>query len=334
MKSNTAYVIKVTVLLSLLWMVFLSASAMYAREVFNLDGTEVHAEEEHILIFQEYIEETTAELRAIYDRLKQKFEQGDYSEAEKDMADMRTIVEEEELPWNNHEYPTRESLPCPKYFTQCGKAYYDYRHLLDDCRLLIGEHDEKYQHYIHLHQSQKDTSRTHVPDYGDLDSIVCSRVHEPITSTQQGPSVHANDHAETSHGYRYADGSPFGSIPGFDLDDLFDTTTMTHYAGPSEYDTLQNLQHGVYPAYMDDDSSIYECTHIAHPHTTNDHAGLVSSHAGFGTPYIVTTSDHADPFFSHAERATPNPSSTEYIAGYGTSNPGGRLMQGSAGFCS
>ncbi|TPX41785.1 hypothetical protein SeLEV6574_g05926 [Synchytrium endobioticum] len=113
------------------------------------------------------------------------------------------------------------------------------------------------------HESPMDTARQGTTNHGDLDSVVSGGVAKPIASNQQWPLFTSDGYAGTSHGSTYTDRSEFGYIPGFNLGQPDDTTTMRPYADLSGYGISTEYYH----AYTGDDSSIEGTTSFAHPPT-------------------------------------------------------------------
>ncbi|TPX47782.1 hypothetical protein SeMB42_g03206 [Synchytrium endobioticum] len=105
------------------------------------------------------------------------------------------------------------------------------------------------------------------------------------------------------NGFKYEDGSDFGSIPNSDLGDFVDTTTTRHYDGLTEYDPSQNFQPDYDAPYFGDYSSTEAPTRMADV-TADDYAKPSSPYAGTSTP---TSYDPADPVSLYPGVGTPYP---------------------------
>ncbi|TPX39070.1 hypothetical protein SeLEV6574_g07435, partial [Synchytrium endobioticum] len=216
--------------------------------------------------------------------------------------DLRELVTKEKFPWPSRKFPARNFLPCSSSFCQHRAEYYVYLGLFYDCGALFREHmnnvvlqlDEAY-----INIKPKFGSGASLGNEPDMKTIL--RI-ETTASNQQWPPAANDGNAGMSHGSKCADRLEFGYIPGFDLGQPDDTTTMRHYADPSGYGISTEYYH----AYTGDDSSIEGTTSFAHPPTYAP-AGPSSPYAGTGVSYLFPTIDPADLFSPNAGVSTPYP---------------------------
>ncbi|TPX34965.1 hypothetical protein SeMB42_g07242 [Synchytrium endobioticum] len=147
-----------TAVMCLLWLVFLSASAVGNSKRRNraaeeaafknlgayANGNELLANKDHFLALQKHVQHMTAKLLAIYDKLAPKLEQGGhlvYEKDLKDLQDMREFATKEKLPWLSLPLPPRELLPCTKWINTRWAEYIIYLELLYTCKGLIARLD-------------------------------------------------------------------------------------------------------------------------------------------------------------------------------------------------
>ncbi|TPX44450.1 hypothetical protein SeLEV6574_g04491 [Synchytrium endobioticum] len=253
---------------------------------------------ECVTLFRIRMNNVALKLEGVYKNLKLKLDRGAYLGFEPNIQTTRRIIRHEVYIWGD----------VPKKWTELdshiGKWIFSrYSSICSYFWLVINAHDKEYSGYISiLDESLMDTACQGTTNHGDLDSVVCSGVADSMASNQQWPPA-PNDGYAGMNGFKYEDGSDFGSIPNSDLGDFVDTTTTRHYDGLTEYDPSQNSQPDYDAPYFGDYSSTEAPTRMADV-TADDYAKPSSPYAGTSTP---TSYDPADPVSLYPGVGTPYP---------------------------
>ncbi|TPX35426.1 hypothetical protein SeLEV6574_g08180 [Synchytrium endobioticum] len=154
MAATTACSIKVTVVMCLLWMVFLSASAAGNSEEDELaqrfkklgayaNGYRLVANRGMFMEFLDHVKRMAATFEPIYDNLGPKLERSDYSVVEGDLKDLkylRILVTTEKLPWVSSAVPGQRKFPFLETTADHYKAYHEYLRLVKNCATLFRKH--------------------------------------------------------------------------------------------------------------------------------------------------------------------------------------------------